>query len=60
MIFAIGLFTFALFTIFGGRLSKKYGPRKMAITGGIVLGAGYILASFVGNSFNFLPLIYLK
>ncbi len=51
MIFAIGLFTFAIFTIFGGRLSKKYGPRKMAITGGIVLGAGYILASFVGTSF---------
>ncbi len=51
MIFAAGLFTFALFTIFGGRLSKKYGPRKMAIAGGIVLGSGYILASFVGGSF---------
>jgi MFS transporter, OFA family, oxalate/formate antiporter len=51
MIFAAGLFTFALFTIFGGRLSKKYGPRKMAITGGIVLGSGYILASFVGSNF---------
>jgi OFA family oxalate/formate antiporter-like MFS transporter len=51
MIFAAGLFTFALFTIFGGRLSKKFGPRKIAIAGGIVLGSGYILASFVGGSF---------
>jgi len=51
MIFAAGLFTFALFTIFGGRLSKKFGPRKMAIAGGIVLGSGYILASFVGGNF---------
>ena len=51
MIFAAGLFTFALFTIIGGRLSKKFGPRKMAIAGGIVLGSGYILASFIGGNF---------
>lgn len=56
MIFAAGLFTFALFTIIGGRLSKKFGPRKMAIAGGIVLGAGYCLASLVGGNF-FLMLI---
>ncbi len=51
MIFAAGLFTFALFTIIGGRLAKKFGPRKMAIAGGIVLGSGYILASFIGGNF---------
>ncbi|MBN1540481.1 MAG: MFS transporter, partial [Candidatus Thermoplasmatota archaeon] len=51
LIFATGLFFFALFTIFGGRLSKKFGPRNIAITGGAVLGAGYILASFMGTSF---------
>ncbi len=51
MIFAAGLFTFALFTIFGGRLSKKFGPQKIAIAGGIVLGSGYILASFIGSNF---------
>ncbi|MBN1390519.1 MAG: OFA family MFS transporter [Candidatus Thermoplasmatota archaeon] len=51
LIFATGLFFFALFTIFGGRLSKRYGPRNIAIIGGAVLGAGYILASFMGTSF---------
>lgn len=51
LIFATGLFFFALFTIFGGRLSKKFGPRNIAIAGGAVLGAGYILASFMGSSF---------
>jgi len=51
LIFATGLFFFALFTIFGGRLAKRFGPRNIAIAGGVVLGAGYIIASFVGTSF---------
>ena len=50
-IFAAGLATFAIFTIIGGRLSKKYGPRNIALLGGVLLGLGYILASFVGASF---------
>lgn len=51
LIFATGLFFFALFTIIGGRLSAKFGPRNIAIAGGLVLGSGYILASFMGTSF---------
>lgn len=58
MVFAVGLFTFALFTIFGGRLAKRFGPRKMAIAGGSILGAGYILASFVGGNF-YLMLLFI-
>ena len=50
-IFSAGLATFAIFTIIGGRLSKKYGPRKIALLGGMFLGLGYILSSFVGASF---------
>lgn len=50
-IFAAGLATFAVFTIIGGRLSKKYGPRNIALLGGVLLGLGYIIASFVGASF---------
>jgi OFA family oxalate/formate antiporter-like MFS transporter len=50
-IFSAGLVTFAIFTIIGGRLSKKYGPRKIALLGGIFLGLGYILSSFVGANF---------
>jgi len=50
-IFSAGLATFAIFTIIGGRLQKKYSPRKIALLGGIFLGFGYIASSFVGASF---------
>ena len=50
-IFSAGLAAFAVFTIIGGRLQKKYGPRKIALLGGILLGLGYILSSFVGANF---------
>jgi OFA family oxalate/formate antiporter-like MFS transporter len=57
-IFSAGLATFAVFTIIGGRLQKKFGPRKIALLGGILLGSGYILSSFVGASF-LLKLIFI-
>src|SRR5665647_199652 len=50
-IFSAGLLVFAIFTIVGGRLQVKYGPMKIASLGGILLGIGYILASFTGASF---------
>ena len=50
-IFSAGLATFAIFTIIGGRLQKKYGPKKIALLGGILLGLGYIIAGFVGANF---------
>lgn len=51
LIFSAGLAAFAIMTIIGGRLMKKHGPRPIALIGGIVLGLGYILAGFVGDSF---------
>ncbi|MFH0956581.1 MAG: OFA family MFS transporter [Candidatus Aenigmatarchaeota archaeon] len=50
-VFSAGLFTFAVVMIFAGIQMKKYGPRKMAMAGGIVLGSGYVLASFFGTNF---------
>ena len=50
-IFSAGLATFAIFTIIGGRLSKIYGPRKIALLGGILLGCGYIISGIVGANF---------
>ncbi|KYK20480.1 hypothetical protein AYK25_04775 [Thermoplasmatales archaeon SM1-50] len=50
-IFSAGLFFFAIFTIVGGRLQLKYGPKKVAFLGGGFLGFGYILAAFSGASF---------
>jgi len=50
-IFSAGLATFGIFTIIGGRLQQKYGPMKIALLGGILLGIGYLLAGFVGDNF---------
>ncbi len=52
VIFATGLASFALFmALVAGRWQRKVGPRKVALTGGAVLGAGYVLAGLSGTSF---------
>ncbi len=50
-VFSAGLATFALVMLFAGRWQAKFGPRIVAMAGGIVLGAGYILGGFLGKSF---------
>ena len=50
-VFSAGLFFFALVMIWAGRKLSTIGPQKLAIAGGLVLGLGYILAGFFGNSF---------
>ena len=50
IIFSITLVVFAAVMILAGRLQDKYGPRKVAITGTLVLSAGYILAGTVGGA----------
>ena len=57
-IFSAGLASFAFTMIVAGRLQDKYGPRIIAIIGGLMLGAGYIAASFTGTSFA-LMLIFI-
>ena len=50
-IFSVGLLVFSVVMIISGRMLATTGPRKLASLGGIVLGAGYILAGFFGSSF---------
>ena len=50
-IFSAGLATFAIVMILAGRLQQKIAPRNVAVLGGLLLGAGYILAGFTGASF---------
>ena len=57
-IFSAGLASFAIVMILAGRLQDKYGPRIIAVIGGLILGAGYIAASFTGTSFM-LMLIFI-
>lgn len=47
--FSFVLIFFALATVLGGRLQDKFGPRVVAIIGGILLALGMILASFAQN-----------
>lgn len=50
-IFSVGLAVFAIMTVVGGRLAAKYTPRALALTGGIILGLGYILGGLLGKTF---------
>jgi len=52
-VFAAGLAFFAIVMVIAGRLMPKIGPRKLAMSGGIVLGLGYLLAGLFGGT-NFL------
>ncbi len=54
--FTILLLTFAFVMIPAGRLNDKIGPRKVASLGGVLLGLGFILASFTTS----LPWLYLS
>ncbi len=50
-IFSVGLATFAVVMVYAGTILSKLGPKKLAMLGGVVLGAGYILGGFLGKSF---------
>jgi OFA family oxalate/formate antiporter-like MFS transporter len=49
-VFSLGLATFAVVMVFAGKWQAKSGPTVVALTGGLVLGAGYILGGFFGDS----------
>ena len=49
LVFSLGLASFAVVMVFAGRAMAKYGPQKMAVSGGLTLGAGYFLAGVLGG-----------
>jgi OFA family oxalate/formate antiporter-like MFS transporter len=53
--YSLAIFVFAATTILSGRLVDKHGPRKIATIGGILYGAGMMLASVASS----LPMLYL-
>jgi MFS transporter, OFA family, oxalate/formate antiporter len=54
-VFSAGLALFAIVMVIAGRMMPKTGPRKLAIAGGVVLGAGYLLAGLFGGT-SFWPI----
>lgn len=51
LVFSAGLAVFAIVMVAAGRMQAKTGPRPIAMAGGVVLGAGYILGGFLGKTF---------
>ncbi len=49
-VFAAGLALFAIVMVIAGRLMPKLGPKKLAMSGGVVLGLGYLLAGLFGGT----------
>ncbi|MES9905798.1 MAG: MFS transporter, partial [Sedimenticola sp.] len=48
IVFSVGLATFAVVMVFAGQKLKDWGPRKLAVIGGLTLGSGYLLAGLAG------------
>ncbi|MFX0070431.1 MAG: OFA family MFS transporter [Candidatus Hermodarchaeota archaeon] len=44
-VFGVGLLSFAITMIFAGKLQQQYGPKKIAILGGILLTGGVIASA---------------
>lgn len=50
-VFGVGLATFAVVMVLAGKLQAAKGPRLTAGLGGLLLGTGYVLAGFFGQTF---------
>lgn len=51
VIFSVGLATFAITTVIGGRWMTRIGPVILTRTGGLILALGYVTAKMLGSSF---------
>lgn len=49
-VFTAGLVSFALVMIVAGRVMPRFGPRRLVVAGGVVLGAGYLFAGLLGGT----------
>jgi OFA family oxalate/formate antiporter-like MFS transporter len=57
IVFSVGLAMFALVMVFAGRKLPTWGPRTLAIAGGVTLGVGYGLAAIDGGTNFWIVLI---
>jgi len=52
IVFSVGLAMFALVMVFAGRKLATWGPQRLAMIGGLLLGAGYAIGG-IGGGTNF-------
>ena len=50
MVFSVGLVSFAVVMVLAGRKLNVWGPQKLTMIGGAILGLGYILAGLFGGT----------
>lgn len=50
VVFSLGLAMFAIVMVFAGKRLPTWGPRRLAVLGGVVLGAGYFIAGLEGGT----------
>jgi len=50
--FAICCLVFGVLSFPAGKLSDKYGPKRVVATGGVLLGAGFILTGFIQSKYQ--------
>ena len=58
-VFAIGLASFAIFMVYAGKKLGSWGPQKLSLIGGIVLGLGYLLTGLFGGTSFWMLLILI-
>ncbi len=51
IVFSVALATFAVVMVMAGKRLETWGPRRLAMAGGVTLGAGYFLAGLGATSF---------
>jgi len=57
--FAVALATFSLGMVFAGRFVDRHGPRKIAMLGGVLVSAGYMLSFLVDKTGYPIPTLIL-
>lgn len=57
IVFSLSLGTFAVVMVFAGRRLRTWGPRVLALAGGLTLGAGYAIAGLGGGTDFFTVLV---
>jgi MFS transporter, OFA family, oxalate/formate antiporter len=58
-VFAAGLAFFAIVMVLAGKMMPKVGPKKLAISGGVVLGLGYILGGLFGGTSTLALILFI-
>ncbi len=59
IVFSTGLAFFAISMVFAGKKLSTWGPKKLALIGGMTLGSGYLLAGLLGGTNFWLKLLLI-